>query len=873
MAKPKLFYRLVLVLAIALNVVALFPPQSASAQVNTNIPTGCPNGPQGPPIDGTICPDGSVLRTDITLPIGCPGGPDGPRTDAVACPARPGRSACTYTPGTKKCLTADGRDVTKGDAQAADPSDTAEEQTCSTGTGLAGALAWVLCPLGQLIADATGFVERNLIVPFLTVSPLQTGNSPVYKLWESMRNIANILFIIAFFAVIFSQATSVGLSNYGIKRLLPRLALVAIGTNLSYFIVAFIIDAFNIFGVGISDLVLGAITGGGGGGGTGANAGNIFTLSTIGVLGVGLAAVITTAGTVLGWLFSLLALAFLIILVAVIVLVVRQMLIILLVIVSPLAFVAWLLPNTEKYFTKWRGMLIQLLMMYPLIVLLFAVGKIVQTLIVGYNFDLAAGEGAAEGTAEGVKVFMGYFAAAVPLVFLPFTFVFTGGAMGKLYGALQNRGRDYGKKGYEKGKERLEPRLNEIRQGLRQSGTKLKEDNKETKGVKGWMRRRRGGVMRGLGGARVEEREAIRANRAAEYEKAKQDWLADQGINNKKFQEKSAGMGGEAGKTRVAARGQAVVDKAEKEALDNEMTLLNRQLKELNIDQKSFAGTHLKAYLENPNMNQTIKVEQRDAAGNVMTHPVTGKPLMTDLRDSSGKVFNFKEHPELIRAGLNSAASQGEIATIEQARIASGAAVTGQSNSQFQQTVDQVVRLNDGKLKEKGAYHLATNFQLAGDRALSVPTAEQLASPTNTPVRQTAEAQQARAAGELFSERLKTIASSGADSVAGMKAGVLGGTSSIIDTLGQRESIDWTAGTVNGAAANEAELRAAETKNAQRAAAFRQLNAIDPADGRTYGSKVRERMTQITSNTNTLNKTEAPGAIQNMERELRRAGF
>lgn len=82
------------------------------------IPAGCPEGPPGPPSAGTVCPDGSVPVKDDTLPAGCPGssqsGPIG--SDATfTCPARPGRAACTYSQATRKCVDADGTDLTKGD--------------------------------------------------------------------------------------------------------------------------------------------------------------------------------------------------------------------------------------------------------------------------------------------------------------------------------------------------------------------------------------------------------------------------------------------------------------------------------------------------------------------------------------------------------------------------------------------------------------------------------------------------------------------------------------------------------------------------------------------------------------------------------------
>ncbi len=432
-----------------------------------------------------------------------------------------------------------------------------EEKVCSTGTGLANTLSWVLCPLAQLMVDATGFIERNLIIPYLTVSPLQTGDNPVYKLWESVRNIANVLFIVAFFIIIFSQATSLGLSNYGIKRLLPRLGFVAIGTNLSYFVVAFAIDAFNVFGAGISELVMTAIAGGGGTGGAEPNGGNIFAITVVVGAPLLLATAITSAGAVLGWLFSLLGIAFLILLIAVIVLVLRQMIILLLVIVAPLAFVAWLLPNTEKYFTKWRSLLIQLLMMYPLIVLLFATGKIVQRLIVGYDFDLASGEGVAEGSAEAIKVIMGFFAAAVPLVALPATFAAAGGLMGKMYGALQTRGRDWGKAGFGKARERLEPRIREKQLQMSRSNSR---------------------VLRTLGGGRLLRREYQRQRREGEYERAKAEYLANQVLGNKKFAKSAAGIGGQEGVGRVTAYAENVIAKLDADELRMAMDQLRRSV-------------------------------------------------------------------------------------------------------------------------------------------------------------------------------------------------------------------------------------------------------------------------------------------------------
>lgn len=311
-----------------------------------------------------------------------------------------------------------------------------EQAVCNAGTGFAGWIAFALCPVAQLIVDGTDFIENNFIIPYLTVSPLsQDANNAIYKLWDSIRNIANILFIVAFFIIIFSQATSVGISNYGIKRLLPRLILVAIATNLSYYIVAFAIDAFNIFGAGVADLVMSVISSASlpnaddspGGFGDA-----LFVISA-----KGLSAAVIGGGAALLWLSGLLVIMFLIILVAVVVLILRQMFILGLVIVAPLALIAALLPNTEKYFTKWYKLLIQLLVMYPVIVLLFAVGKLMAALFNTGDYQLASGAAGSDTVSNAIKALLATFAAAFPLILLPAAFAIGGVGISKISDRLK----------------------------------------------------------------------------------------------------------------------------------------------------------------------------------------------------------------------------------------------------------------------------------------------------------------------------------------------------------------------------------------------------------------------------------------------------
>lgn len=250
-----------------------------------------------------------------------------------------------------------------------DGGDKVDQQVCK-----GGALGWLVCPIVSAIQSAINLL-RETMEYFLTVNPLPIGSGAIYDSWNNVRNFSNIAFAMAFFIIIFSQATSIGISNYGIKRLLPRLVLVAIGTNLSYFICSFMIDIFNILGVGITNLF--ALANGG--------AAGAVEVGTAGeaVFVSGLVAGITWAfvsGQIVQ-IFPLIAAAFMAFFITFVILVARQAIIILLVVFSPLAFVAGLLPGTQNWFRRWFEMFSTLLLMYPFIMGLFAAGRLASSIL------------------------------------------------------------------------------------------------------------------------------------------------------------------------------------------------------------------------------------------------------------------------------------------------------------------------------------------------------------------------------------------------------------------------------------------------------------------------------------------------------------
>ena len=200
------------------------------------------------------------------------------------------------------------------------------------------------------------------LAAFLKTQPLETTNkrSGLYIAWDVMRNFANMAFIAAFLIIIYSQTTSVGISNYGIKRLLPRLIIAALAVNLSFYICAILVDISNIAGYSLQDVFMNikntVST-------TGTTTVNTSTWTAIvssvlsnGAFFGGLGVAVGVFGTeLLPFVLPLLVGLSLTLLLVLLIMAARQALIIILIVISPLAFVCYLLPGTEQWFKKWQS--------------------------------------------------------------------------------------------------------------------------------------------------------------------------------------------------------------------------------------------------------------------------------------------------------------------------------------------------------------------------------------------------------------------------------------------------------------------------------------------------------------------------------------
>lgn len=316
-------------------------------------------------------------------------------------------------------------DATNSCAEKKDDSGDTTETTCAI-----NGVGWIVCPVVSFLANIADMAHGaiNKIMTVNTVEIFQTSG-PAYTAWKAILVYANIAFIIAFLVIIYSQITSTGISNYGIKKLLPRLILVALLTNTSFWICGLAVEVSNVAGVSLTNLI--ASTGGAMVDleSDGVLSGQSTFFSTLGALiVVGVAGVV--AWFAVGMVLSMLIFVVVAGITVYFVISLRQALIILLVVISPLAFVAYLLPNTEGLFKKWWGLFKTLLLVFPIIGVLYGAGKLSSKVL------MATDDGIEMKIIAGFLLFAPLMMTYIILKKVLDAF----GPLGQMVGNLQNKG-------------------------------------------------------------------------------------------------------------------------------------------------------------------------------------------------------------------------------------------------------------------------------------------------------------------------------------------------------------------------------------------------------------------------------------------------
>lgn len=308
--------------------------------------------------------------------------------------------------------------------------------TCNTG----GGLGWIICPVANYLAEGVDWVY-GLIENFLEVQTIQNNDNGVYQLWQVFRTIANVCFILVFLAIIYSQITGAGYSNYNLKKMLPRLVVGAVLVNISFLVCSLAVDASNLLGYSIQSIFVSIretlptnadVSGDGIGWGT-------LTALVIGggaAAGVGgLAAATAFSGGAMSFLLVAILIPIgMAVLVAFTILAARQAIIVVLTIISPLAFVAFILPGTSSWFDRWRKSFTTMLIFFPIFALLFGGSQLAGTAIINTTPSV-------QDSMKIPMILIGLGAMAAPLVLTPFLIRFSGGILGQIANITNNKGR------------------------------------------------------------------------------------------------------------------------------------------------------------------------------------------------------------------------------------------------------------------------------------------------------------------------------------------------------------------------------------------------------------------------------------------------
>lgn len=228
---------------------------------------------------------------------------------------------------------------------------------------------------------------------------------------------------------------------YNIKKVLPRLVVAVILIQLSWFIFTAMIRLTAVFAYGLEGLMYAPF-----GGRNAISFSSIVSNSDVAGGNELFVTAVIAAGAAAGFLgvvFSFALTALIGLLVGFATLLVRQVVLVTLLVISPLALVAWILPGTQKFWKLWWESFSKLLLMFPMIVTLVAGGRIVAYITAQASGAEPSTDNLFSNNLIGDVTFLaiitiGYFG---PFFLIPKTFQLAGSAFGNITGMVNDRSR------------------------------------------------------------------------------------------------------------------------------------------------------------------------------------------------------------------------------------------------------------------------------------------------------------------------------------------------------------------------------------------------------------------------------------------------
>lgn len=290
-----------------------------------------------------------------------------------------------------------------------------------------GSFSWIMCPALELVSGILNFMDSQLNSLLNLPEQYYKNNSTVTLAWQRMRNLAFIILIPVMLVMVIGTALGFKFVDaYTVKRSLPRLLVAIVFISLSLPIVTIMADIANGVGKGMMGFIVSSVTE--------QNASTVTLASLFNPSeGVGLIGSISLIGLgilALGMIGTLLIFgitAALSMLVLFFVMALRQMLLVTLMILSPLAIISWIFPGNDKLWKIWWESFSKLLLLYPIIMLLLAAGKVFAYIV----HDVSPGT-----MLNTVLILVGYIG---PYFLIKSTFKMAGNVFGNLAGMANDR--------------------------------------------------------------------------------------------------------------------------------------------------------------------------------------------------------------------------------------------------------------------------------------------------------------------------------------------------------------------------------------------------------------------------------------------------
>jgi hypothetical protein len=309
------------------------------------------------------------------------------------------------------------------------------ENTCESG---GGDFAWVFCGVVRATDSVLNFFN-DVITDLLSIDKNKyESNGNLKAAWGNIRNIAYLILLPVMLVMVIGTALGLDQFNaYTVKKALPRMVVAVMFITLSWYVCQFLITFFNVVGAGVQGLITSPFNNGA------ANASTISLSNLLQIPGNDFAAGIISnlegIGYVLGVIVFLVFFGFSLAVgagIGLLILLLRQIFILGLILLSPLAILAWIFPGNDKLWKLWWNGFTKLLIMFPLIMGIVGMGRAFAWIIAGPGSS--SGYAGLAAVLNRIMVLGAFF---LPYAFIPFAFKAAGGIFSNLTGMVNDRGK------------------------------------------------------------------------------------------------------------------------------------------------------------------------------------------------------------------------------------------------------------------------------------------------------------------------------------------------------------------------------------------------------------------------------------------------